>query len=116
MRQHFGVGLREKYMALGLQFGAQGQIVFDDAVVHHGHRPVSVEMRMGIHLRRLAVGGPARMANAQSPRHRLRLQRFLQVRQPPHPLANSQRAIRLPHRHAGRIISTVLQPLESLDQ
>jgi hypothetical protein len=31
---HLGVGLAGEHVALGLQFGAQFVVVFDDAVVH----------------------------------------------------------------------------------
>ena len=69
----FGVGLAGKHIAFGLQRGAQGVVVFDDAVVHQRHARGAVglrrlravaEMRVGVAHRRRAMGGPARVGNA----------------------------------------------------
>ena len=41
------------------------QIVFDDAIVHHGDAAVLGDLRVGVDVVRLAVGGPAGMADAE---------------------------------------------------
>ena len=77
MGQHLGVGLAGELVALALEHGAQLVVVFDDAVVHHGHaagtlrvRGVGVlpramaEVRVGVVHGRRAVGGPAGVGDA----------------------------------------------------
>ena len=64
MRDHLGVGVRPELDALRLQLGAQLAEVLDDAVLHH-HQPAGeVGVRMGVTLAGLAVGGPARVTDA----------------------------------------------------
>ena len=70
VRNHLRIGLGEEVHALRLQLLAQAAVVFDDAVLHHRQPATAVEMGVGIALLRLAMGGPARMADtavARSP-------------------------------------------------
>ena len=62
--EHFGVGLGVEMMALALEPGAEGAVVFDDAVVDERDVAGLVEMRVGVDLGRRAVGGPAGVGDA----------------------------------------------------
>ena len=46
----------------------QVQIVFDDAVVHHGEQSPVADLGVGVHIRRRAVGGPPGVADAHGAR------------------------------------------------
>jgi hypothetical protein len=60
--EDLGVGLRGELGARGLEPRPQLQVVLDDAVVDDADRPDLVGMRVDV--RRPAVGGPPRMADA----------------------------------------------------
>ena len=62
MGDDFGVGLAGEFGALLLQHGAQVAKILDDAVVHDGD--VFGRVRMRVAFGRLAVGGPAGVADA----------------------------------------------------
>ena len=51
---------------LGHQLGAQGGVVLDDPVVDDGQAPGAVEVGVGVLRRRVAVGGPAGVADPGS--------------------------------------------------
>ncbi len=61
---HLGVRVRAEHHPLRLQFLAQAAEVFDDAVLHHRQPAGVIQMRVGVALLRLAVGGPACVADA----------------------------------------------------
>ena len=103
-------------MPLGLQFGAQSRIVFDDAVVDHRNGPGAVAMGVGIDFRRFAVGGPSRMADAEAAGQRACFEGFLQVRQPAQAFAYRQRAVGAADGHSGGIISPVFQALQAFQE
>ena len=63
-RQHFGVGLAWKTMALFGQELLEGGVVFDDAVVHQRDAAGVVGMRVGVDFGGGAVGGPAGVGHA----------------------------------------------------
>ena len=63
MRNDFGVGFRGESVAEILEVSAQRFVIFDDAVVHD-RDAVARYVRMGIFGGRHAMGGPARMRNA----------------------------------------------------
>ncbi len=113
MNHHLGVGLGGKLRTLALQLGAQLAEILDDAVVHHGDVLGRVRMRIG--LVRLAMGGPAGMADAGVAVQRLAAQPLLEVLQlalgtPPLEMVALQR------RDAGGVIAAIFQPLECTDQ
>ncbi len=62
MRHDLGIGFGREAMALGGERLPQFTEVFDDAVVHDRH--ALARMRMRVRLVRLAMGGPARMPDA----------------------------------------------------
>ena len=61
---HLGVRLRLERDSLGLQLGAQLSEVLDDAVLHDHQLAGEIHVRMRVALARLAVGCPARVADA----------------------------------------------------
>ena len=132
MGNHFGVGLAFKHIALGLQFGAQFIVVFNDAVVNQCHpgrallrvgaRAVA-EVRVRVVYSRCAVSGPTGMGNACARRQPVLRYLSLQFGH----ACGAARALqagarRLPrgsaqvHSHAARVISPVFQTLQTLHQ
>ena len=69
MRDHFGVGLAGELDTVFGELLAQLAEILDDAVVHD--RDVFGRVRMGVALGRLAVGGPAGVADADIAGQRL---------------------------------------------
>ena len=70
VRDDFGVGLGLEHVAFVLQLLLQREVVFDDAVVHHDDVALAIAVRMGVLLGGTAVGGPARVADAEGRRPR----------------------------------------------
>lgn len=79
MQHDLGVGLGVEHRALLLELLAQLAEILDDAVVDHGN--AFGRVRMGIVDGRLAVGGPAGVADAGRAFERLGLETLLQVLQ-----------------------------------
>ena len=115
---HLSVGGRGESVAFGLQVETQLRGVFDDAVMDDGHLAVHAGVRVGVHVARLAIGGPARVADAhRGKRHRLTLDVFDQVLQTAGLLAHDH----LIHagrgqRHTGRVIASVFQTFQPCRQ
>ena len=63
-RRDFGIGAGGEHVAFGLQVHFQLGRVLDDAVVDDGDLAVRAHMRVGVRVARLAVGGPAGVADA----------------------------------------------------
>ena len=63
VRENFGIGLALKVMAAALQLFAQLGEVLDDAVVDDGDATIAAGVGMGVDNGRLAVSGPAGMAD-----------------------------------------------------
>ena len=59
----------------------QGQIILDDAVMHHHDVAVAIAMRMRVLFGGPSVRRPARVADAVGPVHRIQRQRVFQVAQ-----------------------------------
>ena len=116
MWQDLAVGLAAKLHALLLQQLAQGRMVLDDPVVHHGQAAGRIRVRMGVLVRRAAVGGPAGVGNAQGaflavPAGQLRLE-FHNVAD----RLDYAHLLAAMNGHARRVVTAVLQTLEPLDQ
>lgn len=77
MRDHFGVGFRGENPALGHEFVAQFAEILDDSVVND--REPRRGMRVGVVFGRLAMRGPARMADAAMARKRSLAQLGIEV-------------------------------------
>ena len=105
----FRIGLGHEAVALGRQLLAQRLEILDDAVVHH-RQPVA-GVRMGVGFRRLAVGRPARMADADLARQRRGFEAGFEVLQLALGAHARQRAM-LQRRHAGGIIAAIFQSLQ----
>ncbi len=69
VRQHLGIGLGDEAVALILKLLAQRQEVLDDAVVDDHHLAAHTDMRVSVHVRRLAVCRPAGVADADMAGH-----------------------------------------------
>ncbi len=66
-----GIGVAVEDDALLLQLGLEGGVVLDDAVVDDDDAAVAADVRMGVAVGRGAVGGPARVADADAAGGRL---------------------------------------------
>jgi hypothetical protein len=108
-----GVGVREDLAAGRAQLGAQGHVVLDDAVVHHGHRARDVRVR--VHLARAPVRGPARVADAYRAIERPLLEGALQVAQLAHG-ADHLDAARAVDGQARRVVAAVLEAPQAVEQ
>ena len=109
----FGVGLGREFLTFGLELGAEGSVVLDDAVMDDGHARGAV--RVGVALRRRAVGGPARVADAGEAGERVVLKRFGQVDQlaagaPALDVAVDERG------DAGAVIAAVFEAAQRVQQ
>ena len=109
VRDHLGVGVRLELDPLRLQLGAQLAEVLDDAVLHDHQLAGEIDVRMGVALARLAVGGPARVADADVALDR----RFRQPRRQVAQLADIAADGDLPILDDGdarRVIAAIFQP------
>ena len=117
--EHLGVGVAAELVAACDQLGAQLPVVLDDPVVDQLDAAVAVLVRMGVHHRGPAVGGPAGVADPEMPGG------------DPVLLAAGDQvghlAIALDHavvpaigpvedRDPGRVVTAVLEALEALQQ
>ncbi len=107
------VGFRSELVALPDQPLADALVILDDAVVHD-RDPLVGKMRVGIGLRRLAVGRPAGMRDADVAgllgRHARGELADLAER------AEARQALVVDQRDAGRIVTAILEPTQTLDQ
>ena len=67
MRNALAVGLGGEYVALVLQLLSEFQEVLHDAVVNDHDLVTAIGMRVGVQVRRTAMGGPSRMPDAAGP-------------------------------------------------
>ena len=80
MRDGLGVGLAGEGVAAIDEFGAEGGVVLDDAVVDDDDIVPAAHVGMGVRVAGGAVGGPARVADARvRGRQRLRVERVLKL-------------------------------------
>ena len=63
----FGVGFGLEFVALGDERLLEREVVLDDAVVDDDEGSGAVAVRVGVLFGRAAVGGPARVADAECP-------------------------------------------------
>jgi hypothetical protein len=116
VRDHLGVGLGREDVAEPLQFAAQLFVVLDDAVVDD-RDAVLGDVRMRVALGRHAVGGPARVRDAEiAVRRDWSIQRFLQHAH----LADGAHALQVfgavQDGHAGRVVAAILKPAQAVHQ
>ena len=113
MRDDFGVGLAGEFRALLFQHLPQFAKILDDAVMDHGD--VVGGVRMGVVLGRLAMGGPAGMADAGMARERFGPQPRFEILQ----LAFGAAAVEMIAFQRGDacgIVAAIFQPLERIHQ
>ena len=111
-----GVGLRGQAMAACLELVAQVAEVLDDPVVDDRDLAGAIAMRMGIEVVRPAVRRPARVGEADRGVRRPIGDGRLEVDQLAGPLLHEQVPGVVDEGDPGRIVATVLEPLEPLDQ
>ena len=126
VRDDFRVGLRREDVALGLERVTKLDVVLDDAVEDDVHAPRAVGVRVRVALGRLAVGGPARVADARgrdldAGRERGAAAVRLGVHGLAQPAEVPDRADRLDlavgqQGHPGGVIAPVLQTLQPVHQ
>ncbi len=113
MRDHFGIGLAGEFGALLLEHDAQVAKILDDAVVHD--RDVFGRMRMRVAFGRLAVGGPAGVADPGMAAERFGLQPLFQILELALGAAARQ-VIAFQRGDAGGIVTAIFQAFERIDQ
>ncbi len=109
----FGVGFALKDDALGLEFLAQFQVIFKDAVLNHDEIAAHADVRVGVAFRWRAVGGPAGVPHANAARQRLALNLHAQVDQLADIAPQADFAL-VQHSHAGAVIPAILQPPQTI--
>ena len=112
-RDGLRVGLRLGQVAVLGEVGEQLAEILDDAVVDH--RDLVGRVRMGIALGRRAVGGPARVADADHAVERLDAQLCREIAELALGAAARDLAA-LERRDAGAVIAAILEPLQRIDQ
>ena len=110
----FGVGLRGEFVAERAQAVALLLVVLDDAVVHQ--REVAVaDVRMRVAFGHPAMGGPARVADAERRVEAFGDRRGFHLGDAAG-TAHAAHGLAIDHRDAGGIVAAIFQPLEAIDQ
>jgi len=113
---HLGVGLRDEDMTPGLQVTPELGKVFDDPVVDDHDLPGAVCMRVGVDDRGTAVGRPAGVADAEvADRHFFRNALDQGVDLGGALYQGCFPVLVVEDRDARRVVPTVLEPLQALD-
>ena len=86
------VSVRKRWPS-SVQLLLEGQVVLDDAVVHHHHVALAVAVRVGVLLGGTPVGGPARVADAVAALHGIDADGFFQVAQLARGAAQTRRSL-----------------------
>ena len=108
------VRLALEYIAVRKQFLAQGKEVFDDPVAHDGEGSVVGQMRVGIDIRRRAVGRPPGVPDADvAGDSRAVFRLFAEPGDPPAYFLNTDLIV-AHHGDARRIVAPVFQLLQAL--
>ena len=115
MSYHFRVRFRLENVAFFHKVLFQSQIVFNNTIMNHHKMVMAVSMRMGISVGRLAVSSPAGMSNADMALERMLFQLVFQIHQAALLFLNVDFSIFI-NRNACRIISSVFQAAESVNQ
>ncbi len=114
VRHHLGIGGGSEDVAVGHQLGLERLMILDDAVVHHGDTPR--DMRVCVVLTRLAMGRPAGVGHAGHAGQRRGREQPLQGRYLAHLTGSAQLSGRFHQGHAGRIVTSIFEALESFHQ
>jgi hypothetical protein len=106
---HLGVRVRAEHHPLRLQVLAQAAEVFDDAVLHHRQPAGAIQVGVCVALLRLAVGGPAGVADAALARGTGGLKPAGEVHQLAFRLEAAELACSVHGGDAGRVVAAVFQ-------
>ena len=112
---NLGIRLGRELMAFFDQFFLQKQVVLDDTVMYDDDLPGAVTVRVRVLLGRPSVGSPAGMSNAIGSIERLQPDNFFQVAQLAFGAADLQAGAIPRNCNAGRVITTVLEPLQAIN-
>ena len=82
--------------------------------MHYGNFTLFVEMRMGVCIRRLAMGCPSGMRDARGTCYRALFDPVFQIAKASFRLADLQSAALICHSNARAIIAAVFQPSQAL--
>ena len=113
MGDNFRVGLGFELVTQFFQPVALLFVIFDNAVVHHAHQAAR-DVRMGIGFGNTAVRGPTRVADSHEPVEILGLRGGFHFRHTAHAAHALDGAVE--HRHAGRVVTAILQALQAFDK
>ena len=116
LHQHLRISIRDKRHALGLKFRLQVGIVLDDTVMDNGQVLGRGIMRVGIPGGRFTVGSPAGMGNTNGTTGILVVTILHKIINLALRFIDIQFTIVIQQRHAGTVITTILQSPQSLYQ
>ncbi|MNQ83516.1 hypothetical protein D3C85_985990 [compost metagenome] len=111
---HFGIGVGGEHVTQCLELFAQGFVVFDDAVVHHGQ--IAGEVRVSVAFTGCAVGCPTGVGNPQATCQRLSFQSLLQFADLARTTHTLKRVVVGKYRNTSAVIAPVFKALEALEQ
>ena len=114
MRQHFGVGGGVERVARIRQLRLEPFVIFDDAVVDQ-REPAARHHGVGVFLGRYAVGGPARVRDAEHATWR-RCAHLVDQGLDLADTANAVDAVVAQQRNTGGVIAAVFQAPQAFDQ
>ena len=117
VRDSLRIGLGLKLVAVCLQTLTQLLVVLDNAVVYNCYLALAAQMRMRVAIGRLAVRCPAGVADTAGAVHvaAFLLDLLLKVCNAAARLDNAQTVLR-EGSHTGRVIATVFQTVQTLDE
>ena len=114
VRHDLRIGLRDELVSFFLQFLLELQIVFDDSVVDHDDFALAVAVWVRIFLRRPAMCGPARVAQAVDAINGVVANGLLKIRQLARSAADFHLAVFADHSDARRIVSAIFQAAKAV--
>ena len=116
MRDDLGVGFGFEPVPVAQQLLLQVEVVLDDAVVDEDDSAAAIAMRVGVLLRRPAVGGPSGMTDAVAPAvDRIRPDDLLEARELAGAAPHLDVAV-AHERDAGRVVAAILEVAQRVDQ
>src|ERR1043166_7948035 len=115
MREHFSVGFRLECVPLHLEHLPQRTEVLDDAVVNDSNRIGTIHLWVRVAFIRLAVRGPSRVRDSDRSVDRVDVHQAFEHRDLTLRLSRLE-AMTVAHRDSGRVVATILEALEALDQ
>ena len=115
MRRNLGIGFRYELVAFRLEFLLDLLVVFDDAVMNNGDT-IAGQVRVGVCFRYATVGRPARMGHADQAAQRIRFELLLELDDFAHRLGKPDRPVALQDCDTRRVVATILEAPETLDE